>query len=434
MPSLRSQLRWYYQSLIRPRDPGDVIAGRVGAATVGRDLPVPERRRWWQQPAVIAIGAAAAALVLIGGTALLTLQFAGGGPADHTVPVTVPVTTTILSTTTTPVTSTTGAVGAECPPGSNPDLPGPVDQERPTGLDQGSPAMAFDAESGVIVTVLGRATWTFDVCVNTWQQRVRAPIRVHRLVYLPGEDLTVAFEVPGDGSSVWAYEVEADGWQELPDLPASAYAAALDPGSGRLVAGDVGSLWALDLEAEAWTQLPLTGEAPCAASCINGFGGVQLMEYDPGVPGFVVYTDQPVSEATGTGTVRTFLLDPSGEFTAIQTTTPNVAFGWVPTGNEIVYDGATGRVAIYSGGRLIEYDVAAGEWVTVWDQAEDAPDLTATYRLYHAVVYDSLNRRLVIYGGDAREPNQEWRPGDDVWAFDPIAGEWLPLLDRPESG
>jgi len=101
MPSLRSQLRWYYQSLIRPRDPADVIAGRVGVATVGRDLPVPEGRRWWQQPAVIAIGAAAAVLVLIGGTALLTLQFAGGGPADHTAPVTVPVTTTVAPTSTT---------------------------------------------------------------------------------------------------------------------------------------------------------------------------------------------------------------------------------------------------------------------------------------------------------------------------------------------
>jgi hypothetical protein len=57
----------------------------------------------------------------------------------------------------------------ECPPGSNPDEPGPVDQARPPL----SPwASAFDRSAGrlVAVAIAGTVveTWTFDVCTNTW--------------------------------------------------------------------------------------------------------------------------------------------------------------------------------------------------------------------------------------------------------------------------
>jgi len=59
----------------------------------------------------------------------------------------------------------------ECPPGSAPDRPGPVDQARP---DMGA-AVAFDRHAGRLVAVGVTnsmrptvETWTFDVCTNTW--------------------------------------------------------------------------------------------------------------------------------------------------------------------------------------------------------------------------------------------------------------------------
>ena len=57
----------------------------------------------------------------------------------------------------------------ECPPGSTPDEPGPVDQARPAGLTW---TMAFDRRAGRLVALAGvdsaLETWTFDVCTNTW--------------------------------------------------------------------------------------------------------------------------------------------------------------------------------------------------------------------------------------------------------------------------
>ena len=78
MPDLQSQLRWYYESLIRLRDPGDVVAGRAGGVKVTQELGASPGRRWWQQPAVVATTAAVLALV-IGGGAMLGLRLWGGG-------------------------------------------------------------------------------------------------------------------------------------------------------------------------------------------------------------------------------------------------------------------------------------------------------------------------------------------------------------------
>jgi hypothetical protein len=104
MPDLRSQLRWYYQSLIRLRDPGDVIAGRAGGVTVTQERETSTARRWWRQPAVVAATAALLAFALFGGGALLGLHL--GSEDDATVEPTV--TTTTAPGTTTPSTTTGG--------------------------------------------------------------------------------------------------------------------------------------------------------------------------------------------------------------------------------------------------------------------------------------------------------------------------------------
>jgi len=53
------------------------------------------------------------------------------------------------------------------------------------------------------------------------------------------------------------------------------------------------------------------------------------------------------------------------------------------------------------------------------------------------MVYDPVNERLIVYGGNARVgPDGAWTAMDDVWAFDVSSGEWIQLLGRsePEGG
>ena len=97
----------------------------------------------------------------------------------------------------------------ECPPGTDPDEPGPVDQARPPV----SPwAIAFDRRAGKVIALAastkgsqtdnGLQTWTFDVCTNTWTRmhpdREPPGGGLSRLVYDAASDLTIGSTSPRD--------------------------------------------------------------------------------------------------------------------------------------------------------------------------------------------------------------------------------------------
>ena len=50
-------------------------------------------------------------------------------------------------------------------------------------------------------------------------------------------------------------------------------------------------------------------------------------------------------------------------------------------------------------------------------------------RLGGSIVYDPVNRRIVLFGGRAFMPDGFLTAWDDVWAFDPLTGEWMVLLE-----
>jgi hypothetical protein len=101
-----------------------------------------------------------------------------------------------------------------CPPGTNPDEPGPVDQARPP-----SGPMAFDRASGKIVLVgsgegSGPAeTWTFDVCANTWEAMHPASEPdlglMGMLAYDTAAQRTISMNRLG---RVWAYDLASNTW------------------------------------------------------------------------------------------------------------------------------------------------------------------------------------------------------------------------------
>ncbi len=292
--------------------------------------------------------------------------------------------------------------------------------------------MAFDVESGVIVATVWSSpwanrseSWVFDVCTNGWRRGAEVPFEVRRVVYHPGEDLTLALGWDGRGPSTWVYDVETDRWTELAPFPMNGFVvvATVDPESGLVWAGDVGDpadsdLATFDLASGVWTPVSLETD--------RRFGGVRLMVYDPSVSGFVLVTGRP-------GSGSTWIVDPSGRVTPVDTPTPLPEFVWgdLVSGNEITFDTATGRVAIFSEGTLIEYDAVAEEWVvlTSSDTHQDGWAVGPLARFGGSVVYDPVNRRIVLFGGSASMPDGFTTIWDDVWAFDPISREWMVLLE-----
>jgi hypothetical protein len=165
--------------------PVDAVGARPPLATViNRTVTEPEplpattpARVGWRGP-LIAVGTAAAILVVV---VMMAAVLVDSSDVSDTA-TTVATTTTVASETTVPtaeawnpILTTTRAQtpppAATCPAGTDPNAPGPADQQRPQPAPYSNQAAVFDRHTGRIVYVDEAAeTWTFDVCTNTWQQ------------------------------------------------------------------------------------------------------------------------------------------------------------------------------------------------------------------------------------------------------------------------
>jgi len=308
---------------------------------------------------------------------------------------------------------------ATCPEGSTPDEPGPADQARPPG--EGWTPIAFDRQSGRIVLVAvqqGGAvdTWTFDVCANTWermdpQPATTAPVSAWDIVYDVDSDLTI---VPGREGFVWAYDVETDSWTkaEAPffDFPDPIY----DPMSGLVVVRDGERMYAFDVEAGTWTELPQ--QEPLVL-----WKGGEVWAHDPTVDRIVLFHVDH-----GSGSPTTWLYDPRrGRWTQEEVDTPTIAFpfGDLVSGGEIAYDVAAGRSVIVSGGGRHSFDASVPRW-------ESEP--LGLHRSFGRLIYDAVNERLVLLPGNTWMDGR-WTNRQDVFAWDAAADEWIELVPPLEG-
>jgi hypothetical protein len=319
-----------------------------------------------------------------------------------------------------PILATTRAkpapTAATCPPDTDPDTPGPADQDRPEAGWAGNMAAAFDWHTGRIVYVdtLGE-TWTFDVCTNTWHRMnpTGAMIvfggrdrRVNpygaELVYDLDSDLTVA--LGGDRISV--YDANTNTWTQAgvgfvgtgPGLiviyPAG---AAYDPISGLILAPCADELCAYDVDTDDWTLIG----GPVPRDPVNS----ELLGYSQMI-------DRLIFDS---GSDTTVLVDPrTGEATQISTDTPYVDLGW-PNG---VYGPAADSVYV-SKDDVCGFDADSLTWSACFDPPAALKDGAGVF----AMVGDPINQRLILISGldDARE--------SDVWAIDLENGGWTQLLE-----
>jgi len=303
----------------------------------------------------------------------------------------------------------------ECPPGSTPDEPGPVDQARPAGWRS---ATAFDRRAGRLVVVTtsdlasGIETWTFDVCTNTWTRmhpnREPPNFEYSLLVYDVNSDATILLSVdrrpsPAIPLRVWVYDLQTDTWTEKRAPPTIAnLSLTYDPVSGLVVAagapgsGGAPELWNYDVETDAWTQIHQANRPRPL-----DFGAYA---YDASVDRLVAYGDG----AYGAPPYETWLFDiRSGTWSRSAAERPPVV-GWL-TRPGLVHDEAAERTVVFMRSPLTAYDASADRWEilagpeTLW---EDPPGVE---------VYDAVNRRLVGWGRG-------------VVAFDLTTREWTVLL------
>lgn len=329
---------------------------------------------------------------------------------------------------------------SECPAGTTPNEPGPVDQERPP---QEISRAVWDGNRGLIV-VADDWTWRFDVCTNTWSKfRTEGSGAFGALVYDADSGLVVSLD-----PYVWTFD-PADGRSEFVGNTSSwlhrALVAAYDPVTGLVVASDLGysprtvatdthsSLWTYDVDTDTWAEIDQGEPAPPR----DGYGS--LMEFDRSADRLVVW-QQPQGYFTGVGAgglqpADTWEFDlRARRWTQVSVRAPVVEFGWFGANSDaIVYDDANERTIVFADGLVAAYDAAADEWeIAFQDESTDGLGYGRYSRL--ALGYDPLNDRLVVVGGTRRTADPStgeflgWAAMDDVVAFDLRTRTWTELL------
>lgn len=350
-------------------------------------------------------------------------------------------TTTAASTTTTTMVSPLGAwnpilattrakpapAAATCPPGSNPEIPGRVDQERPQPGPWSNQAAAFNRHTGRIIFVdEAGETWTFDVCTNTWQNMKPQSMPTWQswsegeLVYDTDSDLTISF---GRGA-IAVYDANANTWTQRDQPPEYATGwwagAVYDPVSGLVVVqnGEAGPV-AYNVDTDQWTPL---GTLWCS----------RYMVYDPDTeewtPAELVRACSPFLIGYSAGIDRLIFLQFQGDGQVVDPRTGEYTHLDEPPGGVMggfgSFSYATGGVTAYtfsSNYNVCRLDPVAQNW-----ECHPRPFRSIT-QMPSAMVADPINNRLVVFNDFCCN----W-PGTkttkDIWALDLDTGEWTQLL------
>ncbi len=426
MPDLKQQLQEYVEANIERIDADDVreTVSRPHTASPSR----PSLRPAW----AFVLGAAVV-LILGGMTWLLraepSLNDAVSQPEtpiidDDAAP---QPETPIIGDDWNPILSTIKAgqppPAATCPPGSNPNAPGLVDQSRPRGAIWSNQAAAFDQHAGRIVYIDEPGhTWTFDVCTNTWSEMNptflkednsfwSAPYEFSgQLVYDVDSDRTIAFTP----DYLAVYDADTNTWTQRSQPPE--YSAGVpgsgviyDPASGLVVVQThTLGLVAYDVDSDTWTPIGKTGDGP----------------YPPFLVGYTPETDRLILldgfNAEGT------IMDPrTGHTEDLRAPDGGIFAGF----GRLKYATSTGGPYVLDDkGDICRLHPTALEWdcINLAGGPESDPGRAG---LLGAVVGDSINNRIVlIYGYGSGFNGERFYDVNAIWAIDFQTNEWTQLI------
>jgi len=301
-------------------------------------------------------------------------------------------------------------------------------------------AMVYDTDAGRSILfggfeVAGHSyeTWAYDFAANTWTNT--APMARpngrgwHAMAYHAPSNRVILFsglEVAGVYPETWAYDFATNTWANMaPAVSPSGreeHAMAYDPRADKIILfggwkgpGMSSETWAYDFVTNTWTNM-----APTAAPLAR-YG--HAMVYDPRAGGIVLFggwSDAGMSD-------ETWLYN----FTA------NIWTNMAPTtrpsareGHSMAYDVALGRIVLFGGavgwgGPYVSetwtYDIAANAW------REVTSGTRLSGRSWHAMAYDAVAGRTVLFGGYTN-----WGLNDETWAYDSAANEWTKIAPNRE--
>jgi hypothetical protein len=305
---------------------------------------------------------------------------------------------------------------SSCPPGRDPNVPGPLYQERPA---YDSVPMVFDRHAGVIVALVAQdhsnglkpRTWIFDVCTNTWlaMHPLSEPAdSVNGLVYDADSDRTIA--VTGDGQ-IWSYDLAADSWAMVGSDDRlmggfemfygynRAFGAVYHDRSGLVVlyGNGSGTIWAYDVESNTLAKvrqrpdpaLPADSGLPPSIWNVRDRGGAAI-GYDQANDLIVVYLRSEYAGSAQYPVPQTWSFAPTTGAWRMETATATPD-DWFVMGAPAVFDPDSSAL-------LYELDPGLKTQVWVFDGARKWSGPIATV-CGSAPVYDSVNSRLVCQAG-----------------------------------
>ncbi len=413
MPDLKQQLQEYVEANIERIDADDV---RETVSQPGTGSPSRPSLR----PAWAFVLGAAVVLFLGGVTWLLRAEPSLNDAASHPE-------TRVIGDEWNPILSTARAgqpsPAATCPPGSDPNALGVVDQSRPWGATWSNQVAVFDQHAGRIVYIdEAAATWTFDVCTNTWSEMNPRFIPEDssywpdpngwsgQLVYDVDSDRTISFT----RGYLAVYDANTNTWRQRSQPPEYDSASPgrgviYDPTSGLVVVQTQSSgLVAYDVDTDTWTPIGKAGDG----------------QNSPFLVGYTPETDRLILldgfNAEGT------IMDPrTGHTEDLRAPDGGIFAGF----GRLKYATSTGGPYVLDDkGDICRLHPTALEWdcINLAGGPESDPGRAG---LLGAVVGDSINNRIVlIYGYGPGFNGERFYDVNAIWAIDFQTKEWTQLL------
>ena len=295
-------------------------------------------------------------------------------------------------------------------------------------------AMAYDAARRKIVLFGGTSnmlrgdTWEYDSATRTWAQITPSttspsPRRYHAMTYDAARGAIVLFG-GSDGSNdaeTWEYAGATAAWTQITPAgtapsPRAHHAMAYDAAGGKVVlfGGGDGSAaaetWEYDGAAATWAKVTPSSGAPSGRTH-------HALAYDLARQRLVLfggYDGTPESDTWeyDRATTRWTHVTPPG-----QAPSPRVR-------HAMVYDALRGKVVLFGGvdddanAEIWEYDGPTARWTLVTPLGgRPSP------RYGHAMAYDAGRGKIVLFGG------WEFSGADDeTWEYDTATATWTQIL------
>jgi hypothetical protein len=184
-------------------------------------------------------------------------------------------------------------------------------------------------------------------------------------------------------------------------------------------------LWGYEVETDTWS--------PVRVQPTTIGPHYEFFAYDTTVDRLVAYARTWAGAGDGDWTfeARTWLFDlRTGTWAATGAVAPGYFnAGLWGLGPGMAHDEAAKRTVMMGQGHLTTYDATVDRWETVWaGPSEGACGTRPECRQYPDMIFDSVNERLVVYGGDVWGEEQA-DVNDELLAFDAANHEWITLLE-----